>query len=441
MSSEYMVCYLLAIREMEQQAITVESQEEREQRLSNEAVATIRNTRQLIPQLLWNSALYGWRYPSDTRVKGEDYCKMAAHILTLVDPNHDPLAANIEYFLYSVPVTPVLHLDCNSVSQATPDNFMPMNMDIEVVSGLTGKLSFFNGMLMCLCRCVNYKSNGRGTTNPGFDGVRRTENWLLFVKDGIVIPYRLQGQKEEWFSMARLGGGLEDLRFVNYRMKDDVLEIVALGSRPCSEGTIARVSMNRTVLHFDGISVKTVHNDRIQYGKAQEKNWITIKSNKDDLSASVIYYYNPLKIITINHDGTVDDTNTIELDNPSLHPDMMLAGGCRPLLIDGRMITFIHQWGYKTLFNGARRRYYYHRIVELDSQYRTIAFSRPLTFLNKRDTIEYILGATIVDGTILLAINNADEEVTLCKLDYQVAFNLLQSAEEWKRMYLEEYVG
>lgn len=426
---------------MEQQDNRQESQEEREQRLSDEAVTTIRQTRSFTSEALWNSSLYGWRYPSNTTVKGDEYCKMGAHILSLVDSKHQGLLTNIEYFLHYVPSTKILHLTERDISQATANTFKPMNTDIEVVSGLTGKLSLFNGMLMCLCRCVNYTVEDSGSYSGAVNNRYCTENWLMFVSpkqssadnDSIVLPYRLQGQREEWDWVVRMGGGLEDMRLVDYTMNDDVLEITALGCKALTVNDVSRVIMHRTILHFDGITVKTISTVPIDYGREQEKNWIPIGNNK------VIYSYNPLTVLTINDDCSVSED---VIKQPTILLEQLhLPGGSRVMTIHGRKITVIHQYG-NTRVNGYNRRFYFNRFVELDDQYSIIGISRPLSFIEGRSNpTEYILGATVDDSDVILTVNIGDREVTFCRIESMVVLSLVKTVEDWKNLFLIDYVG
>jgi tetratricopeptide (TPR) repeat protein len=260
------------------------------------------------------------------------------------------------------------------------------------------------------CRAVSYRFDDHQRYVALEDGVYRTRNYLMEVDRDLrcvrqdEIRCELPPRRRHWAQ------GLEDCR------------LVALGDRLAFTCTTAE-------LHPDGpirISLMTLDEERRVAHHAPlaghgddriQKNWLPFV-DRETGALHVVYAYEPLTVLHV--DPASGRCRAVVEVLQGRHFEQW-HGSAGPIdLPDGGRLLLIHEVSVQGL------RYYLHRFVRVDPDWRIDRVSRPFFFRNRG--VEFAGGATLThEGTdLLITYGVEDREAWLCRIPLAGVLDLLR---------------
>jgi tetratricopeptide (TPR) repeat protein len=260
------------------------------------------------------------------------------------------------------------------------------------------------------CRAVTYRMDAYQRYVTLEDGVYRTQNYLMEVDRDLrfvsqhEIRCELPPRRRHWAQ------GLEDCRLVAL---GDRLAFTCTTAELHPDGPI-RISLvmldeERRVAHHAPLAGHG--DDRIQ------KNWLPFV-DRETGALHVVYAYEPL---TVLHVDPASGRCRPVVEVPQGRHFERWHGSAGPIdLPDGGRLLMIHEVALQG------RRYYLHRFVGVDPDWRIDRVSRPFFFHHRG--VEFAGGATLThDGADLLVTYGVeDREAWLCRIPLARVLDLLR---------------
>ena len=161
------------------------------------------------------------------------------------------------------------------------------------------------------------------------------------------------------------------------------------------------------------------HDDRAQ------KNWLPFAGGDDPSELHVVYGYEPLVVLRVDQQtGRCDPI----VEQPQGRPFDLFRGSAGPIdlphELGGGRLLLVHVVAFHDI------RYYLHRFLRVDEEWRVTAASRPFYFRHKG--IEFASGACLAhDGDLLVTFGVEDREAWLCRIPIERVSELLRPLPDW----------
>jgi glycosyltransferase involved in cell wall biosynthesis len=261
----------------------------------------------------------------------------------------------------------------STIDFTPPENWIAMNPSVTL----------HEGQLKCNVRCVNYRIDAEGrylirgnNGEPNGTNPINTRNFIVSLKDvdgvdnwahNAVEVFAPAGMPCEWDAVI----GFEDMRLISFGgnlwSSSTVRQLHPDGN---CEQVLSRIALNGTgCFHSD---IKRM----LRQPRQTEKNWSPLIL---DGEPELHFMYRPLEIV---------DTNgvTVRKQNPGVATDN-ISGSSQVIGFATGYLAITHEAAY---FQGTGRRYYLHRFVWYDDEFKTAKFSLPFYFNDK--CIEFCAG-------------------------------------------------
>ena len=272
--------------------------------------------------------------------------------------------------------------ECQEIEFKAPENWCAMNPSVT---------SHDNG-LWTIMRTVNYRMDEqgryliRGTADGSINNSNpiNTRNWLLPLDDKL----RTCGAAKEIFAPADLPCeyplvvGFEDMRLFPWREQLWTNSTVRQIDRDgLAEQVLARIDGDQLV------DVKRM----LRTPRLYEKNWSALLTPHSPNPSVIKFVYRPGHV--------VDETGQDIVKHPNLQDIDQFAGGSQSIITPFGWIYLIHEARF---FPGTQLRYYQHRFVQFDYEFKVKKVSLPFYF--KEKAIEFAAGMCVhpVDNSKLV---------------------------------------
>ena len=250
------------------------------------------------------------------------------------------------------------------------------------------------------------------------DGVMRTKNFLIRTDRRL----RFLDQREVVCDAAPLREdpvrGLEDARLFS-RRGDPGFTCVTTEHHPAGRVRIALASIGDGGSGVRPVALSGFGDDRPQ------KNWLPFTDPATgDLLA--VYGFDPLVVLRVDPESGIVAPL---FDRPQGRNFSRFRGSAGPVVLPasagGGRLAIVHE----VAFQG--RRYYLHRFLRIDDDWRVVEASRPFFFL--RRGIEFPCGAALAHGEEDLPITFGveDREAWLCRIRLDTVTALLRPLPDW----------
>jgi len=141
--------------------------------------------------------------------------------------------------------------------------------------------------------------------------------------------------------------------------------------------------------------------------KVNEKNWMPIVQNEE-----IKWMYRPGWVLRQDGSFQVKHQNTVVVDD--------LSGGGQLVPLDGGWLGIVHT-AHQDPING--KRYYWHRFVYFDADFRLQKMSEPFVFFDKQ--IEFAAGLALYEGNVVVSFGVLDREAWIAVIpEHDVRFLL-----------------
>jgi tetratricopeptide (TPR) repeat protein len=290
-----------------------------------------------------------------------------------------------------------------------PEGFSPCNPSI---------LRTADGYLLN-CRSVSYHLNDDQTYSPReADGIFRTRNFLLRLDrelralEQTEVVSTAEPLRSEWVR------GLEDARLFatssGLGFTCTTTDLHPAGSVRMSLVTLSEAGgvAGHHPLHG--------HDD-----DRPQKNWLPFADGADSRELLAVYSYEPLVVLRVDQDtGSCEPT----VERTQGRPFDLFRGSAGPIDLPaergGGRLLLVHAVAFHEI------RYYLHRFLRVDDEWRVTAASRPFYFQHLG--IEFACGACIAhEGDLLVTFGVEDREAWLCRIPLERVCELLRPLPDW----------
>lgn len=275
-----------------------------------------------------------------------------------------------------------------------------------------------------ICRTVNYMQIG-ATHFQNLDlldpaGTIKTRNFFVKYDRG----FNLLSQQEIIENLPRERQkfrnveGLEDCRIFTFN-DSTWFTCTTLDTNYCGQPQVSLCKLeddrSRKFIHVEKL-IPFIGPDPCRC----EKNWLPfLKDNK----LHVIYSYDPFIVYQPDIESEFCLINqSAQVQNDSQAYDFSrFSGSAPPIEFDDGYLLMVHE----TVYDG--QRYYLHRFVYLDKNFKITQVSKPFFFLHKG--VEYCCGITLDHSNtkLVMAIGIEDREAYLCITDLETIRSMLES--------------
>lgn len=299
-----------------------------------------------------------------------------------------------------------IKIDLPLIREGYDETYLAMNSSIQKTEeGYT-----------LLCRTVNWRQKGgrEYQSRDPLDPTIRTRNFLLsYDKDFRLLAQKEVSENGKVEKSDSLVQGLEDCRLVHFRGQDWFI-CATHDSKPSVSQTLCKIAQQNP-LEKAILVEKALSLDEKGMNLRCEKNWLPFQE-KDDLLA--IYGYDPFVIFKIDPESGVCE-RVVEQETP--YHFSSFRGSAGPIKWGEGFLLLVHE----VTFN--EDRFYTHRFVYLDRDFRITKVSKPFTFLHKG--IEYCCGMTLDHGekNCLLTVGLEDKVALLCTVPLSSVNEMLES--------------
>jgi hypothetical protein len=264
------------------------------------------------------------------------------------------------------------------------------------------------------CRAVSYRMDAyQGYAALEADGIYRTRNYLMEVDREL----RFVRQDEVRCDLPPLRAhwvqGLEDCRLVPIGQR------LAFTCTTTDRHPSGMIQISLMVL--DAQRSVEHHAPLVGYGDDRvQKNWLPFTEGGTGALLAV-YGYEPLRILQID---PVSGRSVPVVERPQGRHFEQWRGSAGPIELPGEpgggRLLLVHEVAYQG------RRYYLHRFVSVDAEWRIDRVSRPFFFRHRG--IEFAAGACLThDGSdVLITFGVEDCEAWLCRIPLRRVLELLR---------------
>jgi tetratricopeptide (TPR) repeat protein len=304
---------------------------------------------------------------------------------------------------------PLAHATYAPIAPVLPEPFRPCNPSI---------LRTADGYLLN-CRTVSYRITEHQQfvpTEP--DGILRTRNVLLHLDREL----RAVDETELAAAIPPLRAervqGLEDCRL--FATASDV-------GFTCSTVDLHPAGPVRmSVVTLEDAGRVRRHRPLQGYGDDRwQKNWLPFVDDRAPGELRAIYGYEPLVVLRVDPESGACEPVVERKQGRNFDLFRGSAGPVDlPAHAGGGRLVVIHSVAF------AGRRYYLHRFLRVDDDWRVTAVSRPFYF--RHLGIEFACGACLAhDGDLLITFGVEDREAWLCRIPLAEVCGLLRPLPDW----------
>jgi glycosyltransferase involved in cell wall biosynthesis len=358
-------------------------------------------------------------YSRDKKEKAEAFGVCDALSLDPAAPQatRDQAARNLFYYLEPL-ATYCPSFEAKQIVWTPPDGYVATNPSIatkqvEGHKSFGDAVTFVKNELWGVIRTVNYRMDDAGrylirnteTGEINNSNPIHTRSFLARFNDDLTIgsareielPYNWPDKK------YHLVVGFEDMRLV---FRDDEPWINACVREQNEEGWCeqweARIEVYGTVASL-------VDPVRMFHGpvRLHEKNWSPVDGYRiirEGTLALVHPYQYRLGTIV---DGQGGELRVHNIPSPIYN----ISGGTQVIPFNGGWLTCVHQAG---AIPGHSKRYYQHRFVLMDHEFKPLVVSSPFVFHDRE--IEFAAGLTTKDDKILISYGRRDNEAWIASI-------------------------
>lgn len=268
------------------------------------------------------------------------------------------------------------------------------------------------------CRAVSYRIDAyQRYASLEADGILRTRNILMRLDrelrfiDQTDVVCDLEPLRE---TVVR---GLEDCRLVATR------EGLGFTCTTAEFHPAGPIKISLVMLAGDGriarhVPLSGYADDQVQ------KNWLPFVS-PDSGALSAVYGYAPFVVLEIDPVSGVCHPVVV---HEHQRPFDSFRGSAGPVPLPahagGGHLLLVHEVAFSQL------RYYLHRFVRTDDEWRITEVSRPFFFLHRG--IEFACGMCVShDGDLLITLGTEDRDAWLCRVPMDTVLGLLRPLPDW----------
>lgn len=347
--------------------------------------------------------------------------------------NKNMVHSNLIFYINKLENTKYINIDSEKILLDNPNNnyiyYAPLNPSI---------LKTNDGYIINLRYSNFYSIEGKSWHSMETDNIVRTKNYILHCdKDfNILSSNEIIDKSWKYYDNNKNNNsgnilGFEDCILINKNneiyFSCTTLDTIPIGTPKQTLCKLSELSENNTLLEgciFDAkyeITDVMIMNGINDFDRA-EKNWMYINDYDDNFK--FIHSYDPITIIEVENikNKEICKVNIISEIETDLDFSRFRGSGYPIKYSNETFLSVIHEVIFRT---GDNRRYYVHRFILYDNNYKIIKISKSFYFDHLG--IEFCRGISESHNLneIILTVGIEDKEARIYTIDTHIISNLL----------------